>query len=367
MFEYYNINSGKKEVEDAVKVNTLEHLHAFKHSDTYESINKIIIPIELFEESEIHTLFFIGKTLILDCTEITNVDDVIVNPMIGGVYGVEEIPINREVTNHESIPNKICHINVNEILLHNEHSIEETIIDSLKKVWTYFIAFNICNLPSYLDNDTMISLYKSVAQTFGSITKCFPVNKLNATKVISRDIKYTPNIQHFYASNIRQPFHNDYAHYPIDMAPDWLMLYSLEQSKYGGITSLISIDTVKEILEEFNPALLEKISDLDVTYSYFIKDRTIQHRKKLLTSNMSNWNYFQIKEEYNSEEIMSIRTEFFKFLEDTIVAGQIYDFSKNWKRGDCVIFNDHRMMHCRSAFLGSRWLKDYAFKDNILM
>ena len=59
---------------------------------------------------------------------------------------------------------------------------------------------------------------------------------------------------------------------------------------------------------------------------------------------------------------MKIREEFFKFLENVIVDGCIYYFSKKWDVGDCIIFNDRIMLHGRDAFLGNeRWLKDHAF------
>ena len=57
---------------------------------------------------------------------------------------------------------------------------------------------------------------------------------------------------------------------------------------------------------------------------------------------------------------MKIREELFEFLEKVIVSGGIYDLSKKWNTGDCVIFNDHLTLHGRSAFLGDRWLKDHA-------
>ena len=57
-----------------------------------------------------------------------------------------------------------------------------------------------------------------------------------------------------------------------------------------------------------------------------------------------NWNYWQIKKEYNDESVMNIREEFFNFLEKVIVDGSIYDFSKIWKTGDCIIFNDRNFI-----------------------
>ena len=63
---------------------------------------------------------------------------------------------------------------------------------------------------------------------------------------------------------------------------------------------------------------------------------------------------------------MKVRDEFFNFLENRIVGGGIYDFSKQWKKGDCLIFNDRLNLHGRDAFLGNeRWLKDHAFYSKV--
>jgi alpha-ketoglutarate-dependent taurine dioxygenase len=78
---------------------------------------------------------------------------------------------------------------------------------------------------------------------------------------------------------------------------------------------------------------------------------------------MSNWNYFQIYKEYNDEYTMSIRENYSNFLNKNITEGRISTISKNWKKGDCVIFNDHFVMHERSSFYGSRHLKDMHFMD----
>ena len=81
----------------------------------------------------------------------------------------------------------------------------------------------------------------------GELKKCHPVNDKKTKFSNSRDIKYIPNTNRFYSSNQRQPLHNDYAYYPIDFSPDWLILYSLEQCEYGGFTSLITTKLIKKI------------------------------------------------------------------------------------------------------------------------
>lgn len=65
---------------------------------------------------------------------------------------------------------------------------------------------------------------------------------------------------------------------------------------------------------------------------------------------------------------MMIRQEFFNFLNDIIYEGRMMDIDIHWKRGDCILFNDHLNLHTRSAFLGNRWLSGNAFfkKQNII-
>ena len=74
-----------------------------------------------------------------------------------------------------------------------------------------------------------------------------------------------------------------------------------------------------------------------------------------------DWNNFQIKPEYTDAEKLNIRNEFHTFLYEFISKGLMYDLNIVWKRGDCIIFNDHLNLHTRSSFLGrERWLSGYA-------
>ena len=101
---------------------------------------------------------------------------------------------------------------------------------------------------------------------------------------------------------------------------------------------------------------------VDVVWKYKDQDGEKIHTKPLFDGTSINWNYYQIKEELNNSKVMKIRQELFDFLENTIVDGSMYDFSKQWNVGDCIIFNDHLTLHGRDAFLGNdRWLKDHAF------
>lgn len=245
----------------------------------------------------------------------------------------------------------LCHIDMS--------NTKKSIYDKIKEVWGEYGAYHIYNVPE----DDYISLYENLAESLGEIRLCHTVNdKTRKSKFSkSRDIKPNPELYHYYTSTTRQPLHTDYAYYREDEAPEWLMLYCLETSEYGGKTHLLSTKTLNTILEKYNPELLEKIK-VGINWEYLGDDGDKIHVKPLYDGTKINWNYWQIKEELNDPSVMEIRQEFFEFLEGYIVGGGIYDFSKKWKKGDCIIFNDKINLHGRDAFFGNnRWLKDHAF------
>lgn len=216
------------------------------------------------------------------------------------------------------------------------------------------------------DSD-IINIYESFINNIGTIIECHPVND-NMTNISkSRDIKYDPNskVLHFYSSNSRQPLHNDYAYYPINKSPNYLALYCMEQSEYGGITSLISHMKVFEIMEKYNNDLYKKlIQKPTVNYKYTETKCDDMIHSKILADPKTftiNWNYFQIKSDINNNDTLELRSELFKFFEKYITDGMMCELYKNWKRGDCIIFNDQMVLHQRSSFFGSRHLKDTGF------
>tara|TARA_R100001079_G_scaffold49605_2_gene25242 strand:- start:2396 stop:3175 length:780 start_codon:yes stop_codon:yes gene_type:complete len=244
--------------------------------------------------------------------------------------------------------NKICTIDMSKS--------SKSILEELQPVWGKFKAYHIENV----NTKDFEKEYEEAAEKLGEIRLCHPVNDKSTEFSKSRDIKYNPEIYHYFASNTRQPLHTDYAYYHETESPDWLMLYCMQPSEYGGKTHLLSTESLISILKKYNPKLLEDIK-VDVTWKYNGKDGDKIHKKPILEGHKINWNYWQIKEELNTPEVMKIREEFFTFLEKVIVDGCMYDFSKIWKPGDCIIFNDKFTLHGRDAFLGQRWLKDHAF------
>lgn len=247
---------------------------------------------------------------------------------------------------------------MNGLIKHIDYNkLKNSLKDEIINLWGKFNVYHIYNVPEM----DYISMYENLAESLGEIRICHSANNKDTPFSKSRDIKPDPNLYHYFSSNSRQPLHTDYAYYESKESPEWIMIYCLEKSEWGGKTHLLSTDTLKKILSKYKPELLEKIK-IDVFWKYNGLDGDKIHKKPILDGKRINWNYWQIKEELNTKETIEIRDEFFNFLENYISGGGIFDFSKKWTRGDCIIFNDTLNLHGRDAFLGDeRWLKDHAF------
>ena len=160
-------------------------------------------------------------------------------------------------------------------------------IASMRKMEILWGGYDIYHIFNVTTSD-VIKLYENLANTLGVVKECHPVNDKNTTISKSRDIKFEKNVPHFFASNSRQPLHTDYAYYEESSSPDWLMLYCVEPSEYGGVTDILSLDTLKEVMRKYNEKLLESI-EIDVNWVYKGKDGDVVHKKPIMSENGMNW------------------------------------------------------------------------------
>ena len=364
-----------------IKINTMEEIICIENSQYFKKITNFVFDYALIEHEEISCLYFMNKYCYVWDNKLNMSDykKILLNPIISGIFNVNKDLIKSYNINYQyEIINEICHINFNKICKYFDLNIEEISIEEINillynkisLVFNKFLIYNIYNLPSKLSDENFINIYTNLASKLGRVCRCHPVNNKLTNKSTSRQIKYDPvaSSLHFFSSNSRQPLHNDYAYYEINNTPDWLAIFALKTAEYGGSTSIITNNKIKTILEKYNSTLLEKIN-IDINYLYTdIEVEDIKHTKRLFDSktNISNWNYFQFKEELNSKEVIKIRDDYFAFLNNKITEAKINTFSKILKRGDCMILNDHLVMHERSSFFGERHLQDVAFySDNL--
>ena len=371
------INKHNCEIDTTSSKNKIIHrkddIKMLRINDNVKNINNVFINFDLTDDPDIHLLYFLNKNIYVNYhNNKQQLNKIIANPIVKGIYDTPsdfKIEVNDSQYQNDII-NTTCFINVNEILKSYDDHInqQEIILVNIQKVWGSFLIYSVYNLPyNIIEHDECLQeFYEKLASTLGTLHTCHPVNNKNTSFSQSRDIRYKPNTNNFFSSNARQPFHTDYAYYPVDICPDWLMLYSLEQCEFGGFTSLLTTKKLQEIMIKYNNELYQKIVNKKINYQYEDIERgTIIHEKNLFSDDAAiNWNYFQIRDSINDEETIQLRDDFFNFLEKQITDGQIWDVRKKWNRGDAIIFNDHYVLHQRSAFLGNRWLKDHAFSSS---
>ena len=248
---------------------------------------------DLLYTKTLHLLFFAGGKIIFKASNLSDLKKEFNNPMIHCFETDLDLDLDKFANSFDFSQarlriNTICHIDIAAIQSYcNDISIYQ-IID---RVWGSFSSFHIFNNPY----DDHIDFYKSLSQYLGDVKVCHPVNNKESKASDSRDIKYDPTINHFYAANTRQPLHTDYAYYPKNQAPDWLMLYCVYPSLYGGITSLLSTFTLKKILFMYDKKLYKKLCSLISIYSYEQLSGDLIHQKPVLSGQLINWNYWQIK------------------------------------------------------------------------
>jgi hypothetical protein len=379
--KYNSLYSDYDFIHTIIYINTIEEIIYIENSTYFKKIKIFIFNYEFIDCEEINLLYFINKNCYIWDNEL-NINDykkILLNPIISGIFNVNKDFIKNDTIKYQyEIENEVCHINFVKICKYFELNTEELSIEEinillyekLSLVFNKFLIYNIYNLPLNLSDENVINIYTNLASKLGRVFRCHPINDKQTTKSTSRQIKYDPNATslHFYSSNSRQPLHNDYAYYEINNTPDWLTIFALKSAEYGGTTSIITNNKIKTILQKYNSELLEKIN-IDINYLYTDIDvHDICHKKKLFDTetNISNWNYFQIKEELNSKEVINIRDDYFSFLNNKITEAKITTLNKILKRGDCIILNDHLVMHERAAFFGERHLQDVAFYSNNL-
>lgn len=372
------IKSGIK-IKIGIYVDNIDQVIYLRQTDYFNKIKNILINDELIEDDEIQTMYFIGKNICAK-NDINNDDNknkyqaLILNPIVHCIcinkYVFENIIplLNTKILYQYQIKNTICHINISKIIKYYSTpilSIEELLIKLIMGVKGYFLIYNIKKLPMNSEKEIK-DLYYNISKLFGEISTCRPVNNIEYPSEQVRDIRPIIGSNHYFSSNNRQPLHTDCAYESYEKSCDWVMLYSLEVSEFGGITSFLYSNTLAYILRKYEQDLFLRL-DRNVSYKYNDENGEYKNIKKLfdMNDNIINWNKFQLHND-NDKETFDICDELFDVLERKIVGGQIFDFNKKWEKGDCVVFNDHLILHCRSYFYGNRWLKSLEIFDNLI-
>jgi alpha-ketoglutarate-dependent taurine dioxygenase len=195
-------------------------------------------------------------------------------------------------------------------------------------------------------NSKNIDFYSSLASILGNQAPMEENSCGNKTGNLLTEIKFPFNHESksYSHSDTRQPFHTDgaYEH----LSPQFCYLFCKESSKFGGSTIFIDNTKLVEVLSYYDSDLLHSLQTEKVIFTkgndckecYIIDDKL----------NL-NWNWFRCNQK------LKINLKFHSFLESKIFEGGEF-YSVKLCPGEALFFNDSKVLHGRTSFIGNRWL-----------
>ena len=155
-------------------------------------------------------------------------------------------------------------------------------------------------------------------------------------------------------SNKRHSLHTDFCDSSVPL--DYVYLICREQAELGGETVFLDSKELIDLLQKYEPNLLEDIQKHDVVFG--TKPSPIfRYTGKILSFDedgeaILNWNYHVIAKE-NSKEVKEIAERFHEFL-DTFVFNSFILKGEKLKKNEFVIMQDHKVLHGRNSYFGYR-------------
>lgn len=161
------------------------------------------------------------------------------------------------------------------------------------------------------------------------------------------DIRYDPSLPNsFRNSDTRQPLHTDGSYEK--EAPDVTFFVCVKNLVYGGSTVFLDGNHLAECLEYYDKELFKQCTQVELIFSKGndFKKRpiiTFDSKGPILT-----WNFYRI--DCKKESHYRIRDGFHFFLENKMFNSDHLE-SVKLMPGECLFFNDERVLHGRNSFV----------------
>lgn len=162
------------------------------------------------------------------------------------------------------------------------------------------------------------------------------------------DITYDPAIKDRYrAAPVAQPLHTDASY--LDIRDNIQFFYCVSQAKLGGSTTFIDSNLLVKLIEMAGEQdLLEKLLNIEITFSKGERKRVSTILWKDGDDYRFNWNYYRI-DKSNSLEVKDLFEEFHAFLENRVVKSGLLT-GVLLKKNDVVFFQDELVLHGRQSY-----------------
>jgi gamma-butyrobetaine dioxygenase len=240
---------------------------------------------------------------------------------------------------------------------------EETLYKALKMLYTHGLVF-LKNVPDTISTDSATSV-ASIAERIGSIRLTFYGR--------TWDVKSVPNAKNVAYTNVYLGLHMDLCY--MDNTPYLQFLHSMRARAPGGESMFADSFYAAEKMRQEDPELFEALRTFDVTYNYFndgMAYRQVRPTIELMDPRdpsspikLINWSPpFQGPFAHNigssdgGKALRAYHAAAKKF--DQLTNDPANMFEYRMEEGDCVIFDNRRVLHARRAFeadKGERWLK----------
>jgi gamma-butyrobetaine dioxygenase len=240
---------------------------------------------------------------------------------------------------------------------------EETLYKALKMLYTHGLVF-LKNVPDTISTDSATSV-TSIVERIGSMRLTFYGR--------TWDVKSVPNAKNVAYTNVYLGLHMDLCY--MDNTPYLQFLHSMRARAPGGESMFSDSFYAAEKIRQEDPELFEALRTFDVTYNYFndgVAYRQVRPTIELVDPRDSsspikliNWSPpFQGPFAHNigsndcGKALRAYHAAAQKF--DQLTNDPANMFEYRMEEGDCVIFDNRRVLHARRAFeadKGERWLK----------
>jgi gamma-butyrobetaine dioxygenase len=240
---------------------------------------------------------------------------------------------------------------------------DETLYKALKLLYTHGLVF-LKNVPDTIATDSATSV-TSIAERIGNLRLTFYGP--------TWDVKSVPDAKNVAYTHVYLGLHMDLCY--MDNTPYLQLLHSMRARAPGGESMFADSFYAAEKMRQEDPKLFEALRAFDVTYNYFndgMAYRQVRPTIELVDPRDStspikliNWSPpFQgpfahdIGEKDGGRALRAYHAAAQKF--DQLTNDPANMFEYRMEEGDCVIFDNRRVLHARRAFeadKGERWLK----------